>query len=226
MRRLQDERRVGELGLSGGAMMVSPDGFRVYGRMPKTGGTSVSAALEVAGWTHDARLRTHATAQEIRALYPDAELTGSIRGPLPWYRSWYAHGARALLQPNERVQRVMVAYGRGDTSWRSVLWGLTHLREIELPPQDHLWRPAGVGAMDWACEGGLWSQSVRWYYCDAEGDSLVRRWVHTSTLALDCEKVFGVAFEDVPHIRKGDVEGLVVDDEMMDWIGDADRGSQ
>lgn len=126
-------------------------------QMPKTATTALAA--------HLGQLHQHRRAVEL----PAGPKFGVLRHPLAWYRSWYGHVAR-WGESNERCVRALDGLGRGDRSFIGVLWGLTHLDEIDrdcLPASDHLFAPGGlVGArsmyaahLDWWFRGdaGAWA---------------------------------------------------------------------
>ena len=122
-----------------------------YIAAPKMASTAVCAHL---GVTH----------QHIRASSISGPCWGTIRSPLAWYRSWYGHVAQ---WDNPRCVRALEGLGRGDASFPSVLWGLTHLSEIDrecLPVSDHLFAPGGLGGHE-----GLWTAMVHHFFRSDRG---------------------------------------------------------
>ena len=139
---------------------------------PKMASTAVCAAL---GVTHE----------HVRAVDIGSPCWGTIRGPREWYRSWYGHVTRWGGSGNERCEKALDGLGRGDRSYASVLWGLTHLDEIDrgcLPASDHLFAPGGLVAegRGWK-HRGLWSASVDWFF-RGHGRWVVEELIHVREL--------------------------------------------
>ena len=197
--------------------------------MPKNGTKTLIA------WTRANGLPEplgHKPARDVILEHPTDRLFGVYRHPVDWYRSWYAHCRRAV-EGNKRTSDALRAYGRGSIEWRDVLYGLTHPVEVRphaswLPYRDHLFNPAGDQLS--AVDSGLWSRSVRWFF-QAGTDSLwdvvhgpwlVDRLIPLERLAEGLAEVYELESVDLPHVNAGDLTGLEIDDEMREWVMEAD----
>lgn len=148
-----------------------------YVRMVKTGSTSIANWLIDNGYGKSLGHAPGWYALEAWREIPGHEHTtlwGTVRHPLAWYRSWYAHCMRNYPN-NHRALASMQAYGGGSHDFRDVLWGLTHPRErspqlADTEFRDHLLNPAGWFLDPEETEGagmgglGLWSRSVLWFF--------------------------------------------------------------
>lgn len=133
-------------------------------RMVKSGSTSIANWLIDHGY---GRSMGHAPAWAVAEAFPGVPLWGTVRHPIAWYRSWYAHCMRGYPK-NRRLLESMRQYGGGSEAFRDVLYGLTH-PEVRRPHlgdneyRDHLINPAG-----WFLEAdepaGLWSRSMMWFF--------------------------------------------------------------
>jgi len=181
--------------------------------MPKTGGSSVIAAMDDAGPTAQ---MGHTPAHEV-AKRTDAHLFGTLRPPDEGYVSFYAHCLRGMKADGSgRAGDALRHYGGGTVIWSRVFWGLTQNSRAPFPG-DPLFAPAGAVLV-----APLYTTHVCHYFKGGPVGSrtwLVDALVATSRLETDLPILIGPC--EVPRKNTGNnlppalPEGMAVPDE--DW---------
>ncbi|MDP3775300.1 MAG: hypothetical protein Q8Q85_13640 [Gemmatimonadales bacterium] len=148
---------------------------------------------------------------------------GTIRDPVEWYGSLWAHATRARRGPGT-VARVRAALDRlapGIEDFPAFLRAATQLPAnyaggfvLELPVYD----PPPLGAR------GLWSWTVRYMLTDwITGDWLVQGFLRAESTERDLGMLLGHPVDRVRYPpRNGSDRGDVTTPEMRGWVAEAD----
>lgn len=150
--------------------------------MPKTGGSWVEHYLihELGGAIYP-HLPGHAPAAQLPAHVREGKiLFGTVRDPLSWYASWYAH---AFHNPTHR-ERLRI-FGRGDESFEAVLRGALFPRIDRCPDSPGaIWEVPLVGRRVYLGRGeSLYTWAFRYIY-----GTEVQHFIHLEDLAKELGK--------------------------------------
>lgn len=216
----------------------------IFSHAPHCGGTFVSSVLASLGGeplTPDVGQHspTWLLTDKAREEYT---VVGIHRDPEGWYRGCYqfAHdlitGTRNWkdhgfwnLEPF-RVRMSMIAYGNGRMNRKSVIYGLTHMGEVQIPPAQIgiAWGYAYPNVA-FHVPGGLWTWAMHWFY---GGIELKGRQTHPpdvflrqSHLAEDLAELLDRPVEEIAALPKVNTaprahEPLDADERL--WIKEAD----
>lgn len=171
--------------------------------MPKTGGMSVYRILREVSPTYATVKgpRRHSPAENLPPeLLEGKKLFGTVRDPWSWYASLYQHAASG----KDGLEK-LEAWGDGDTSFRSVLYGWTHPSEErvgdqfgvvwELPEAEaiaqrkKLLDNRGQGLYSWAFDY-VYGDPIRPYFL-----------IDTSRLAEGMSELLGVPVSTIEAVR-------------------------
>lgn len=169
------------------------------------------------------RLPLHCSISDIPADIQEGRLLfGTIRDPWSWYYSWYIQ-AKGVAWSKDRLAE----YGQGDDSFRAVLYGATHPRDIpgvrERPGL--FWGPRVID--DSFADGtvGLYSWSAKKVYEDL---SDVQVLVDMAQMHEGLEELTDRVELVAPPTNRGNytwrpMSEIYLDDDMVRWVADADK---
>lgn len=140
-------------------------------------------------------------------------VVGTLRPPADWYCSAYAHSPNA---------GPWVHWGNGDTSFESVLYGMTHpweLKNYEALNGD-IHGPHNCRHMMQYYRKGFWTYHVNWWYRSNCGTWLVDHLINTDDLMPSWAKIMdnvrGRVVNNSPRAKPQ------LTKEMRSWIEEAD----
>lgn len=202
-------------------------GELLYVQQPKTGTVWSDSMLkaELRGKVLRSPLRRHTPARIIPAELRHArKVVGTCRTPEAWYRSAHKHVIKNKQAP-------MAWFGKGKNDFRSVLYGMTHPWELDhfrVKVAPVILAPGGFSEQwqDFRC--GVWSWSTHWFYRTASGEWAVDALVDTEHMYDGWAEVTGLRKVDLAARGRTHVseinESYEYDDEMLEWIRQADHG--
>lgn len=209
--------------------MIITDNY-IFVNLPKTGTVWTTHALKAV--TKSKRIcQTHDPISKCPEEYfSNRKIVGNVRNPLSWYVSLYCHGGISWKGKNKGL----LSYGQGTQEWKKVLWGMTHLSEIEpIEPFGVVWHPDITKEQVKESKVGLCTLLHHYMYGKDGLDIALRTEYLPSDLYIKC----GINALDRPPLNiRHDIDGRKrvpepygpkdylewYDDEMLQWVEDAD----